>query len=325
MVHALFTILLLLIVIYLSYKLYWLKVYWLKRDIETQKSKQAIQAKLDAHASQLTSEHVREFYNDTTEKFRKVYGDIIQSYRTKNVNDYLDYTIQSADLKDGQIILDAGCGIGGPAKYFASKLDVKIEACTVSDYQATTGKQLIEEAGLSEKVHLVRADYHDMATLYPKDHFDRIIFLESFGHSSNKKALIESAWEVLKPGGYLYIKDLFEREAGGDEDMKRIKEICLEINQAYQYAISDLHEIISIIRQKGFILNFIKTPEVDLDLFEHLTISNDFQNLFDISKIDSWENYVFPIDFFEIKVQKPPFMIDVNKHLYHMNQPEVKA
>lgn len=294
------------------------------KDIQKKDMVQEAQDNLDQHLQQLKPEHVREFYNETTEKFRKVYGDIIQAYRTKNVNDYLDYTIQSADLQDGQTILDAGCGIGGPAKYFATQLDIQVEGCTISDYQSDVGIKLIQDSELTDRVNIQRADYHQMNTIYPKDHFDRVIFLESFGHSNDKQALIDAAWEVIKPGGYIYIKDLFEREAGGDEDMKRIKEICLEINQGYQYAISDLHEIISIIRKKGFILNFIKTPEVDLDLFEHLTISNDFQNLFNISKIDSWENYVFPIDFFEIKAQKPAFMLDVNKHLYHMNQPEVQ-
>ncbi len=316
---------LILLVLVLLYKM-----QQMKKELEQQKSSNSAalskaQDGLNQHLAQLTPEHVRTFYNDTTEKFRKVYGDIIQAYRTKNVNDYLDYTIKSADLKEGQKILDAGCGIGGPSKYFASKMDVKIEGCTVSDYQAETGQKLIAEAGLSDKVNIQRADYHDIDKIYPKNHFDRVIFLESFGHSNNKKALIEASWEVLKPGGYLYIKDLFEREAGGDEDMKRIKEICLEINQGYQYAVADLHQIISYIRQKGFILSFVKTPEVDLDLFEHLSISNDFQNLFNISKIDSWENYVFPIDFFEIKAQKPAFMIDINKHLYHMNQPDVQS
>lgn len=313
-------ILFLFLILVISYLLY--KIYWLKKIMSYKTGIQVAQDKLDQHLSQLNPEHVRKFYNEYTEKFRVVYGDIIQAYRTKNVDDYLDYTIKSADLKDGQTILDAGCGIGGPSKYFASRLDVNIEACTVSDYQAETGQKLIAEAGLSDRVKIRRADYHDIHKIYPQNHFDRVIFLESFGHSNNKKDLIEAAWDVLKPGGFLYIKDLFEREAGGDDDMKRIKEICLEINQGYQYSIADLHEIISIIRKKGFILNFIKTPEVDLSLFEHLTISNDFQNLFNVSKIEGWDNYVFPIDFLEIKAQKPAFMIDVNKHLYHMNQPD---
>jgi ubiquinone/menaquinone biosynthesis C-methylase UbiE len=255
----------------------------------------------------------------------KVYGDIIQAYRTRNVEDYLDYTIKSAGIEDGMIILDAGCGIGGPATYFASKKNIQVEGCTISDKQAEMAQAKIAEKGQQDKVRIIRADYHDIDTLYPADHFDRVVFLESFGHSPDKKKLIEAAWKVLKPGGYLYIKDLFEREAGGDDDMRRIKEICLEINQGYQYAIADLHDVLSHIRKKGYIFNFVKTPEVDISLFEHLTISNDFQNLFNVSKIDSWENYVFPIDFFEIKCQKPPFMINTDKHLYHMNRPEIKG
>jgi len=52
------------------------------------------------------------------------------SFRTNNVYDYLDYTIQNAELKDGQKILDAGCGVGGPAYYFASKLNVVVDGIT---------------------------------------------------------------------------------------------------------------------------------------------------------------------------------------------------
>jgi hypothetical protein len=76
-----------------------------------------------------------------------------------------------------------------------------------------------------------------------------------------------------------------------------------------------------VIRRLNFILLFVKTPEVSSETFEHLTISNDFQNLFDIGKIISWDNYVFPIDFYEIKVMKPPFDISKEKHLYFLNRP----
>jgi ubiquinone/menaquinone biosynthesis C-methylase UbiE len=312
-----FIIILSLIIVYLIWKLSFLK--------EQQSELQKTQASLDAHLSNLKPDDVRGFYNEYTNKFLKVYGDIIQAFRTKNVNDYLDYTIKSAGLEAGQSILDAGCGVAGPATYFAEKLNINIECCTISDVQEKMAQENIAAKNLSEKVRVIRADYHQIDQLYPQNKFDRVIFLESFGHSPDKSRLIDAAWNVLKPGGFLYIKDLFEREAGGDEDMRRIKEICLEINKGYQYAIADLHVIISLIRKKGFILNFVKTPEVELSLFEHLTISNDFQNLFDVSKINSWENYVFPIDFFEIKCQKPAFMLDMNKHLYHMNQPELES
>ncbi len=283
-------------------------------------SSKEVDDKLESHQQKLTPRDVKSFYNENTDKFLEVYGEIIQAYRTKDVKDYLNYTIKSADILDDQNILDAGCGVGGPACFFATERNINIKGCTISEVQAEKANVKIVEKGLQDKVEIQCADYHEINTLYPKDHFDRVIFLESFGHSSNKIKLIDASWDVLKPGGYLYIKDLFMREAGGDEDMKRIKEICLEINSAYQYDIADLHKIISAIRKKGFILSFIKTPEIDLDIFEHLTISNQFQDLFNIAKIETWENYVFPIDFLEIKCQKPPFMIDFDKHLYHKNK-----
>jgi len=58
-------------------------------------------------------------------------------------------------------------------------------------------------------------------------------------------------------------------------------------------------------RRLNFIILFVKTPEVKVGEFEHLTISNNFQELFDIAKIISWEDYIFPVDFYEIKVMKP--------------------
>ena len=57
-----------------------------------------------------------------------------------------------------------------------------------------------------------------------------------------------------------------------------------------------------------------------MSAFEHLTISNEFQNLFNIGKIESWDNYVFPIDFYEILAEKPAFDPREQMHLYHMNK-----
>ncbi len=118
----------------------------------------------------------------------------------------------------------------------------------------------------------------------------------------------------------LYVKDLFIRESNNEWEQLRINHICSQINQAYEYQVGDLNDVLSAIRKQGFIVNFIRPPQVDTGLFEHLTISNDFQNLFNIGKIDSWEDYVFPIDFFEILVEKPLHNIEEQKHLYFMNR-----
>lgn len=270
----------------------------------------------------MNSAEVGRFYNETTGKFMEVYGDIIQAFRTKDVSIYLDYTIQNAELKEGQQILDAGCGVGGPACYFASKLNVEVEGVTISEVQAEKSKEVIASKNLKGKVTVTQGDYHDIDEIYGKERFDRVLFLESFGHSNNKRLLVEKAFDVLKQGGILYIKDLFRREPPNAEDGKKIDAIIAEINKAYHYHVADLYEVLAAIRKLNFILLFVKTPEVKIGEFEHLTISNDFQNLFDIAKIISWDNYVFPIDFYEIKVMKPPFDMEKDKYLYFLNRPE---
>ncbi|MES2622262.1 MAG: class I SAM-dependent methyltransferase [Bacteroidota bacterium] len=267
------------------------------------------------------SDKVAEFYNQHTDKFLEVYGEVIQAFRTNDVSVYLDYTIQNAELKDGQKILDAGCGVGGPATYFAGKLNVEVEGVTVSEVQVAKSKGVIASKKLKGKVNIRQGDYHNIDEIYGTEVFDRVLFLESFGHSTNKPLLIEKAFRVLKPGGILYIKDLFKREHPNAEDGKKIDRIVDEINKAYCYQVADLHEVLAAIRRLNFILLFIKTPEVKTEEFEHLTISNDFQNLFDIAKIITWEDYIFPIDFYEVKVMKPPFDIEKEKHLYFLNRP----
>jgi cyclopropane fatty-acyl-phospholipid synthase-like methyltransferase len=276
----------------------------------------------DAAEDKFAPADVGKFYNNTTDKFLKVYGEIIQAFRTNNVEDYLHYTMQSAELKDGQKILDAGCGVGGPASYFASRLDVEVQGITISEVQVEKSKEILSGKNLKGSVNIQQGDYHKMDEIFGKEVFDRVIFLESFGHSGNQVLLIERAYSVLKPGGILYIKDLFRREHPSVEDGKKIDAIVDAINQGYCYNVADLNEVLSTMRRLNFILLFVKTPEVKIEEFEHLTISNDFQELFDIAKIVSWEDYIFPIDFYEIKVMKPPFDINAQKHLYFLNRPK---
>lgn len=277
--------------------------------------------KINNEEKKSTPTNVGEFYNTQTDNFLKVYGEIIQAFRTNNVEDYLNYTASNARIAPGMKLIDAGCGVCGPAIHFAKSVsNLHIEACTISSVQAQMSKDRIQANGLNDRIHVREADYHSLIELYPNTEFDRVYFLESFGHSDNKTKLIHAVWDVLKPGGMLYIKDLFRRESDNEWEQLKINQICEQINKAYCYHIADLTEIISILRRKGYILHFIKVPEIERSVFENLTISNDFQNLFNIGKIDSWDEYVFPIDFYEILAEKPVQHSMEDIHLYFMNK-----
>lgn len=252
-----------------------------------------------------SARQVGDFYNEQTDNFLKVYGEVIQAFRTTDVTKLLDYQIETIGFEAGQRVLDAGCGVCGPARYFAKNAGVQVEAITISEDQVKKAKKYISDEGLEEKVKVTHGDYHQLEQYYESDSFDVVYFLESFGHATNHEQVLNSAWGMLKPGGKLYIKDLFIKEAAIQSLSDDIQREVKNINDAYRYNIADLYEVLKFVRKKGYILSSVKTIDLPLEDFENLTISNDFQELTGINKIENLQEYVFPVDFFEITCIKP--------------------
>jgi cyclopropane fatty-acyl-phospholipid synthase-like methyltransferase len=261
---------------------------------------------------------VGDFYNQYNDKFLQVYGDIIQAFRTQDVSILLDYQIDAMQLKEGMKILDAGCGVCGPATYFSDKTGVLVDAITISEEQVKRAQEKIIDKKLEEKVRVRNGDYHQISSVFPSEEYDVVYFLESFGHSPYHEKAMDSAWDVLKPGGLLYIKDLFKRLPLVPEHGPKIDFEIAKINEAYRYNVADLNFILDHARKKGFIVAAVKTIDLKMDEFENLMISNEFQELTGIAKIENWEDYVFPIDFFELYLYKPQFDLQYGLDKYFL-------
>ena len=256
------------------------------------------------------AQSVGHFYDSHHDQFMKVYGEVIQALRTKNITDLLDHQIKSIGFRPHQHVLDAGCGISAPAIYFAAHANVHVDAITISRVQYEVAQQKIDTAGLGKQVRVVQGDYHNLSRYFSREAYDIVYFLESFGHSTAKRQLIESAWEMLKPGGVIYIKDLFRRIPLRPEHQERIDREILKINAAYHYEVGDLNAVLNYLRGKGFVLTSLKSIDLELEGFEDLAISNEFQELTGLALIENWNEYVFPVDFFEIKCAKPEFDLE---------------
>ena len=231
--------------------------------------------------------NVGDFYNKNHGAFLQVYGEIIQAFRTNNLSTILDYQIQSIGLKKEHRVLDAGCGVCGPARYFAQLVACEIDAVTISETQLKFAQEKIVEEQLQEKIHTHLYDYHLVDKLFPKETFDIVYFLESFGHSTDKEKLLKAVWKVLKPGGEVYIKDLFRRISRSKLVQFKIDNEIKRINKAYYYDVADLNNFLNIVREIGYVIVFVKTIDIPLDDFENLSISNEFQELTGIAKIDN--------------------------------------
>ncbi len=257
---------------------------------------------------------VGRFYDENAEAFGRVYGEVIQAFRTKDVRTLLDYEARAMGLREGMRLLDAGCGVAGPAIHFAQSYGVQVDAVTASEVQAGLARAKVEAAGLGERVRVTRGDYHALDERFEAGGYDVVCFLESFGHSQDKARAIGSAWEALRPGGRLYIKDLFAKEAFSPEHRRAIEANIRRIDEAYRYQVGDLYETLRHLRRRGFLILAVKSIEIPLEEFENLTISNEFQELTGIHRIDDLEGYAFPVDFFELIAMKPAHGIEAGRN-----------
>lgn len=166
---------------------------------------------------------VRNFYDLHHDKFMRVYGPVIQAFRTKDVNDLLQYQMESMGLSPGQKVLDAGCGVGTPALYFARHAGVRVDGLTISQKQYEAALNNIAAEGMADLVTVTRGDYHRLPDYFEPASYDVVCFLESLGHSRDKARILDGCWTMLKPGGLLYIKDLFKRIPVRPEHKKKLQ------------------------------------------------------------------------------------------------------
>lgn len=153
-----------------------------------------------------------------------------------------------AGVKPGMHILDAGCGLAGPAMEIAETYQgVTIEAVTLSPVQAQVAKQRVAERGLCQRVRVRQADYHELP--YPDASFDMVLFLESMGYSPSSQLLFREVFRLLKGGGTIYLKEPFLRHAPVSADQSGEVQAVF---QKYRYKMHTGDEVCAQLRAAGF-------------------------------------------------------------------------
>jgi cyclopropane fatty-acyl-phospholipid synthase-like methyltransferase len=118
---------------------------------------------------------------------------------------------RAAGIRPGSRVLDAGCGVCGPAIDIARAIGgVRIEAVTISPEQARTAAERVARAGFAESIRVLLADYHRLP--FADAVFDHACFFESSCYSYSLRDLFAEAFRLVKPGGNIYVKDVFRRE-----------------------------------------------------------------------------------------------------------------
>ena len=228
---------------------------------------------------------VGKYYDEWHDRYESVYGDIIQAVRPSSDQELLEYLTQSIGLKPGMRIVDAGAGTCAPAVHFAKNMGVRVDALTVSSKQLQASNNRIQKEQVSELVYCRLGDYHELDFIYENESYDAVVFLESLGHAQDSEKVLKAAVKLLKPGGFIYIKDFYPRETDDLELAERIRKTIENINRQYVYNVLDLHETLTTLRKCGMAILHIGPVGFQDDT----GVRVEFESRFNIEVFDGGE------------------------------------
>ncbi len=115
----------------------------------------------------------------------------------------LETVARKLALKEGERVLDVGCGWGGFPLWAATKHGCSVVGITLSPPQAEKARQRAEEAGVADRVEIRVMDYRDLAGT--GERFDAIASIGMVEHvgASQIDVYAETLASVLEPGGRL--------------------------------------------------------------------------------------------------------------------------
>lgn len=112
----------------------------------------------------------------------------------------LDYICKKLRLREGDRLLDLGCGWGGLVMHAARNYGVHAFGITLSTAQAQYARDRFRFAGLTDRCKVELCDYRD---LDPPAQFDKIVSVGMFEHVGEAMLpdYFRRAWDLLRPAG----------------------------------------------------------------------------------------------------------------------------
>ena len=102
-------------------------------------------------------------------------------------------------VKQGDKVLDVGCGIGGPMRNIARFTRADITGVTLNEYQVQRGTELTKKAGLENTARSVQQDFMKLND-FKDNSFDGVYAIEATCHAPRREDVYGQIFRVLKPG-----------------------------------------------------------------------------------------------------------------------------
>ena len=134
----------------------------------------------------------------------------------------VDALARLAAIGTGTRVLDLCAGLGGPARFLASRRGCHVVAVELNAGRAAGAARLTRLVRLQARVRVVRGDA--IALPFAAARFEACVSQEALLHIADKPAALAEAHRVLVPGGRLAFTDWVARPSLGDGERRRLHE-----------------------------------------------------------------------------------------------------
>ena len=161
------------------------------------------------HSNRERAATVPAYYDAMTEQLLKASGELRMIHyglwgpdtrtETEALMRSVHTMVDGCDLGPGKRVLDAGCGLGGPAVALAREYGVRVTGLTICEPHVELATNYAKERGVGHLVDFRCCNFMDIP--FPDGTFDVVTNHETFCYAVDKLAYLKGVLRALKPGG----------------------------------------------------------------------------------------------------------------------------
>jgi ubiquinone/menaquinone biosynthesis C-methylase UbiE len=140
-----------------------------------------------------------------------------------------EYLIDKLDLKDGQSVLDLGCGTGETIIRIASMYEIKIDGIDAIPEMLQIAQKRIKFVASKMDIHLILGDF-DSPLPFKDESYDRVYAESVLGFQSQEqiKFMLKEINRILKKSGLFSMNEAIWKKSATRQIIDEINRSCLE-------------------------------------------------------------------------------------------------